>query len=696
MPDVKLGTLSIENCMFGSLQVESLYFGDTLVWTSVSDCTITIVPTPSDATVTLTASGYTQEGNSITVRSNTVVTIDVSKTGYTPYHNEYRVTGTETIPVSLDAIMCEVTVNTTPADATVHFSTGTVEGHTCTVPYGTTLLYWASKTGYVSSSTTTVVVTQSFVTSIPELVKENYTITINPTPADATVVLTATGYTQQGNTITVPFETPVTYTVSKQNYTTVSNTISATSTETLNVTLVQNGFTLTIVPTPSDATVTLLADGYTQQGNTITVPNNTSVQWTVSKMGYITQSNTILMHQDETMNIELVSGACIFTVVPVPSDCNVTVMDLEAGQMTSGIGEKSLNTTIGNTVRCIVSKSGYTTKTVDVPVTGTTRMTITLEATMATITLITNAPNPTIVLSSPGYTQDGNSITVPFGTRVDYIVSAPGYVTRQSTIFADTDKTYEILLTEDSNAATITIAPTPTSTDVTITCEGYGSVSGKGTQSLTVPKGSPVTYKVTYGSQTLEVKSTKPFYVASDVLIEYDMTKQHVEVDVQYNNQSGTDHLIGMFIYRSTEGTMVVGPVDASVSVPLFFPKNEQIMLTFHTPTGSYSSGSTATYSKQGGISYGLRINKILTVNYSPSDALVNVVDGAGNLLPPITESAGKNTYYFPYYHSQATEFYSNTSTITVSKPGYVSKSVTATRQYASDGSVTVNLSPES
>lgn len=44
--------------------------------------TYTITPTPSDATVTLTASGYTQQGNSITVLSGTTITWSVSKAGY--------------------------------------------------------------------------------------------------------------------------------------------------------------------------------------------------------------------------------------------------------------------------------------------------------------------------------------------------------------------------------------------------------------------------------------------------------------------------------------------------------------------------------------------------------------------------------------------------------------------------------------
>lgn len=53
-----------------------------------------------------------------------------------------------------------------------------------------------------------------------------YTITINPTPADATVVLTSTGETQEGNAIEVDKGSNVSYSVSKEGYTTQTGTES--------------------------------------------------------------------------------------------------------------------------------------------------------------------------------------------------------------------------------------------------------------------------------------------------------------------------------------------------------------------------------------------------------------------------------------------------------------------------------------
>ena len=70
----------------------------------------------------------------------------------------------------------------------------------------------------------------------------NYTFTINPTPTTATVTLTASGYTQNGNSITVPNGTTVSWSVSASGYTTQTGTWTANgSDKTENVVLVASG-----------------------------------------------------------------------------------------------------------------------------------------------------------------------------------------------------------------------------------------------------------------------------------------------------------------------------------------------------------------------------------------------------------------------------------------------------------------------
>lgn len=77
----------------------------------VAKYTFTINPSPSDATVILTASGYTQSGNSITVASGTTVTWKVSKTGYTSQNGTQVVTSTSSKNITLNASSSENTVN---------------------------------------------------------------------------------------------------------------------------------------------------------------------------------------------------------------------------------------------------------------------------------------------------------------------------------------------------------------------------------------------------------------------------------------------------------------------------------------------------------------------------------------------------------------------------------------------------------
>lgn len=111
------------------------------------------------------------------------------------------------------------------SEASVTFvaDTKVVMGNSVFVPPGTSVTYTVSTTGY-NTVTNTIVVTQN--TTIPvELEVSMFTLTINPIPASATVVLTATDYEQEGNSITVPYSSMVDYTVSATGYDTISSSI---------------------------------------------------------------------------------------------------------------------------------------------------------------------------------------------------------------------------------------------------------------------------------------------------------------------------------------------------------------------------------------------------------------------------------------------------------------------------------------
>lgn len=212
---------------------------------------------------------------------------------------------------------------------------------------------------------------------------KTFTLTIVPTPSDATVTLTATGYTQVGNSITVRRGTTVSWSVSKNEYYTQTGTITVNKDTVQDVSLVYAMATLTIAPTPSDSTVTLTASGYTQVGNTIKVQKGTSVSWNVSKSGYVTQSGSQAVNADETKNIELeeeftpatyrfnFTGAVQYFTVP--SGCKKLIVDCVGGGALSqswmdpskiyysygGRVQCELSVTAGQTLQIYVGGTGW-------------------------------------------------------------------------------------------------------------------------------------------------------------------------------------------------------------------------------------------------------------------------------------------------------------------------------------------------
>lgn len=279
---------------------------------------LTVNPTPADATVTFdtSISGGTVSGNSITVPYNTEITYSVSHTGYATISNQtYVVNKTETINApELSKNNYTLTVDTTPADAIVTFNTGIVSGHSCTIPYETEVTYTISKEGYATSIAYTRIITGNETVNAPALTKNNYTITVNTTPSDATVNF-STG-TISGHNCTVPYETTVTYIISKEGYIT-SQEYSKLVTQNENITapaLQKSIVTLTINPNPSDARVTLTAEGYQQEGNSITVSAGIPITYSVYKKDYKEINDTITLTDDQTLNITLQSKGSRYLV----------------------------------------------------------------------------------------------------------------------------------------------------------------------------------------------------------------------------------------------------------------------------------------------------------------------------------------------------------------------------------------------
>lgn len=159
------------------------------------------------------------------------------------------------------------------------------------------------------------------------------TLTIDPTPNDATVTFTAAGYEQEGNSITVEYGTTVLYNVAKENYRTVKATAEVTSDTTLEVTLSPlEYYTVVVRANPAAATITLEAPGYEtvvgQGTQEITVIEGTTVTYTVNCDNYATYSNTITPTENTTIDVTLQTGVDLsdydYTITP---EYDVTLID---------------------------------------------------------------------------------------------------------------------------------------------------------------------------------------------------------------------------------------------------------------------------------------------------------------------------------------------------------------------------------
>ena len=104
--------------------------------------------------------------------------------------------------------------------------------------YTSNKLEMTATSGQLRIYSISIVYVPGEVTPEPEL-PATHTLTINPTPSDADVVLVAGENTVNEKSITVEENTTVTYTVSKNGFETVTDTITVTESKTINVSLVE-------------------------------------------------------------------------------------------------------------------------------------------------------------------------------------------------------------------------------------------------------------------------------------------------------------------------------------------------------------------------------------------------------------------------------------------------------------------------
>lgn len=193
------------------------------------EVTFSITTIPTDCVVKLNSVAR----NSINIIKGSSVNWEVSKSGYITKSGSTIVTENTSMQVSLDVIgegKINFTINLiSPLDAVV-----TINGETTNsiIVDKNSEVTWSVEAPHYESKNGTQTVTEDTTVDIT-LVANKYTLTINPTPADAVVELNG----EVKNSITADYNTDISIKISKKGYKTYTEKYKLIQTETKDIVL---------------------------------------------------------------------------------------------------------------------------------------------------------------------------------------------------------------------------------------------------------------------------------------------------------------------------------------------------------------------------------------------------------------------------------------------------------------------------
>lgn len=277
--------------------------------------TLRVITTPSDATVLI--NGVAQK--EITDRAGTVVNIEVSKDGYETYTASKTLTHDETLRVTLEKETVErftLYVDTvTPSNAVVKLN-GTIRKQ-LTVTKGTVVNIEANASGYKPYINNITVTSDRHIDIVlEEIVPNEFTYRVNPTPSDATVEINGIKQKQ----ITVAVGTSINVKVSKRGYITQTFVRTITKETVENIHLLVDTYKLIVRPNPSDAVIKI--DGVIQSSKSFDFLNTSdnTIKGTieVSKDGYdtVSQEYTITYGGVKETTVEISLGSNYINITP--------------------------------------------------------------------------------------------------------------------------------------------------------------------------------------------------------------------------------------------------------------------------------------------------------------------------------------------------------------------------------------------
>lgn len=273
--------------------------------------------TPSNAVVKLNGSIKKQ----ITVTRGTVVKVEANASGYKPYTNNITVTSDRHIDIVLEEIVVvynTLTINPTPSDSTVIVNNvSSVGSISKNYPKGTTISWSVLKDGYITKSNNFVLNEDRTINVVlEEIVPDEFTYKVNPTPSDATVEINGIKQKQ----ITVAAGTSINVKVSKRGYITQTFVRTITKETVENIQLLVDTYKLIVRPNPSDAIIKI--DGVVQSSKSFDFLNTSdnTIKGTieVSKDGYdtVSQEYTITYGGVKETTVEISLGSNYINITP--------------------------------------------------------------------------------------------------------------------------------------------------------------------------------------------------------------------------------------------------------------------------------------------------------------------------------------------------------------------------------------------
>lgn len=347
---------------------------ETLISTKTQNVTVTVVPSLdgvssgdlSGVSVSLTAEGYSQVGRSITVPIGTVVSWEVSCSGYKSRTGTVFPVGNTTLPVNLTSLtMYTVTIRPFPLDSVVTLAgeggyEQTEDTNSITVPEDTTVSYVVAKSSLDSFSGSLVVSKNKEIDVVL-----NATITLVSDPEDAVKKIN-----NKGSSLTVPCNTSPTWEVSKDGYISQSGTIEKNNdgyivTQTVNVVLEKQTYLFAISALPVDATISITVDGNTITDNeylSVRATEGTEVYWKVERSGYTAAGSDtvpwVMLAEDKVISVSLAVATYNVSITSTPSSATITLTTAGGVLLASGEGYVYTAVETNTAIRYVVEFGG--------------------------------------------------------------------------------------------------------------------------------------------------------------------------------------------------------------------------------------------------------------------------------------------------------------------------------------------------